>query len=478
MYYIGSIQCDPDFLEHHGILGMKWGQRNGPPYPLTSSDHSAAEKKAGWRKSLTSHGAQRVKNTRQDSHDQKNDTTVEKRVPSAISTYREELEHAIKDLQEKGQKSSHIQKLYGQSWQLDDANFKEYFGQSKETAVKHELDSLVLRQEVAKKAEEDSRMGRFSDSQKILIGCACVIGVLAVGKYAYPVVKDRIMAGKNIVTADEFILKYWAQQTRSGMFNAISQEAFDNMDTSTMFLQKGSDVHRVSKTIGTVLHSDNVYASTLAEDAERYKAILPRLFWRGWNGELPKVGYVNNYKALSDLVSPSEKTRVQEFINLIADQNALNGKSGRELLDAFLDYRDPRKIELKKILQKGFAIFNKEDAFHYVRRGSTDDNLRYLFNPYRRNALSDQELARRAYNIFSTLELKHGSSPLTQAYINRLKAMGYNAIVDDNDRGRLAQLPFIVFNAANNLEFAGADRFVVQDMNRIGVLITDLLNRR
>ncbi len=41
-------------LYHHGILGQKWGSRNGPPYPLGSSDHSSSEKKAGWRKSLNS----------------------------------------------------------------------------------------------------------------------------------------------------------------------------------------------------------------------------------------------------------------------------------------------------------------------------------------------------------------------------------------------------------------------------------------
>ena len=41
-----------DYLEHHGILGQKWGHRNGPPYPLDANDHSAAEKKAGWKKSL------------------------------------------------------------------------------------------------------------------------------------------------------------------------------------------------------------------------------------------------------------------------------------------------------------------------------------------------------------------------------------------------------------------------------------------
>ncbi len=55
IYYIGAIQCTP-YLEHHGILGMKWGKQNGPPYPLDAEDHSKAEKKAGWRKSLGASG--------------------------------------------------------------------------------------------------------------------------------------------------------------------------------------------------------------------------------------------------------------------------------------------------------------------------------------------------------------------------------------------------------------------------------------
>ena len=33
-------------LRHHGILGMKWGKKNGPPYPLGPGDHSAAEEAA------------------------------------------------------------------------------------------------------------------------------------------------------------------------------------------------------------------------------------------------------------------------------------------------------------------------------------------------------------------------------------------------------------------------------------------------
>jgi len=44
-------------LYHHGRPGQKWGQRNGPPYPLGASQISAAEKKVpGWKKSLYADG--------------------------------------------------------------------------------------------------------------------------------------------------------------------------------------------------------------------------------------------------------------------------------------------------------------------------------------------------------------------------------------------------------------------------------------
>jgi uncharacterized protein (DUF342 family) len=32
-------------LQHHGILGQKWGKRNGPPYPLTPQQYTKAERK-------------------------------------------------------------------------------------------------------------------------------------------------------------------------------------------------------------------------------------------------------------------------------------------------------------------------------------------------------------------------------------------------------------------------------------------------
>lgn len=40
-----------DVLIHEGIRGMTWGERNGPPYPLSRKQASLAEKKAGFKES-------------------------------------------------------------------------------------------------------------------------------------------------------------------------------------------------------------------------------------------------------------------------------------------------------------------------------------------------------------------------------------------------------------------------------------------
>ena len=45
IYYVAGIPYT-DELYHHGIIGQKWGEKNGPPYPLGGGDYTEAEMKA------------------------------------------------------------------------------------------------------------------------------------------------------------------------------------------------------------------------------------------------------------------------------------------------------------------------------------------------------------------------------------------------------------------------------------------------
>ena len=67
-----------DELYHHGVLGQRKGVRNGPPYPLSASAHSAAEKKAGWRKSLN--GGNTKKDKYGNLNDRSNNTGYKKQI--------------------------------------------------------------------------------------------------------------------------------------------------------------------------------------------------------------------------------------------------------------------------------------------------------------------------------------------------------------------------------------------------------------
>lgn len=81
-------------LYHHGILGQKWGHKNGPPYPLNSSDHSALEKKMA--KSLKTAERKTARIRRRDARLEKKAAKYDER--SATYHYRSEKNHAKYDL--------------------------------------------------------------------------------------------------------------------------------------------------------------------------------------------------------------------------------------------------------------------------------------------------------------------------------------------------------------------------------------------
>lgn len=97
-------------LYHHGILGQRWGQRNGPPYPLGPGDHSAAEKrknkslgqmfaerkkKKARAKALEKARVQRAKNAeekrKQEEHEANREKVMKSGKASEVLKYKDEM---------------------------------------------------------------------------------------------------------------------------------------------------------------------------------------------------------------------------------------------------------------------------------------------------------------------------------------------------------------------------------------------------
>lgn len=116
-------------MYHHGIFGMKWGKKNGPPYPLKEGAHSASEKKAGWRKSL---------NNKAD-EDAKSNDYVNSRRTDINSMTNEELQSLVNRL--------NLEKRYKDLMKKDyqaGKNFLETSSKVMETLSKVSSSSLTL----------------------------------------------------------------------------------------------------------------------------------------------------------------------------------------------------------------------------------------------------------------------------------------------------------------------------------------------
>lgn len=102
------------YIEHHGIKGQKWGDRNGPPYPLEPSDHSAAEKNAA---RATSGGVYKRKATYGNVQDMSDEEVTKANVRSKLeSNYRSEQAkanaHNIKNTTDASKLSTEELKAY------------------------------------------------------------------------------------------------------------------------------------------------------------------------------------------------------------------------------------------------------------------------------------------------------------------------------------------------------------------------------
>lgn len=171
-------------------------------------------------------------------------------------------------------------------------------------------------------------------------------------------------------------------------------------------IAKNSEIHRMvpkSWADKEREYGGHAYASFLKEDVDHYRKIS-ELFG--------KNSYVDlSFKTKEVLISPSEKRRVDAFVELMKNDTEFN-KSFTKATRNIIVFTP--KSDIKKV------------------------------------GLNDKS-TNKAYDNFAYLLVS--KSELRDPYISKLQKEGYSMVVDDADRkAKLAASPIIIFDRKNSLE--------------------------
>lgn len=202
-----------------------------------------------------------------------------------------------------------------------------------------------------------------------------------------------------------------------GVLNGIPKEEYDRLSTKGQSWVAGAELYRVVSKKNK--NYEDRYVSTNKQDRYNYQV--------GLGTRLLGISKIERHeitlKAVNKLSSPSPKERVDAFIALM-DKPAIqleNGKvvSGREVLK---------------------------------KQGYGDDVKR----------LDATKLGLKYYNEF--LANQFMDTPLNNAYFHEVRSRGYNALIDDNDRGILAKEPLILLNPSGDVKRMSIKPLTKQDV--------------
>lgn len=138
-----DIDSGMEYLEHFGILGMKHGRRNGPPYPLGSGDHSAGEKAAAQAAGVkvgSDSGKGSIENVKKKKSKPKKPLTPEERRAQALEAVskgdKKKITKNMDQLSTDELRDAEARARLKESLSKSDPNYKTKADKEKEEAIK------------------------------------------------------------------------------------------------------------------------------------------------------------------------------------------------------------------------------------------------------------------------------------------------------------------------------------------------------
>lgn len=369
-----------NYLAHHGIKGQKWGVINGPPYPLGSGDHSASEKKAGWRKSLDKKKEKQSKNNA-DNKKSHGATTNFSNSNKSIQSSKDNFE---KELFKKNPNIAMV-----------NPSLKEWAkAHKKEIAI-----GVGIAAGLAVAGIIIYKRGNINP-KKVTSMLETQLGKksLDLSKISETNIKDL----KGFSSNEERFVANWIKADMH-RFDPISQSEFDGLSSDDkVFLNAGQKLYRMSKSEHSNLRDGIEYVS-FGEDRDRYKGFLPNM-WRA-NGYFGNKFYEMELTSLDNIKAPSKKETIEILETVLRDK-----------------------------------VGYKPDVAH---KDALKDFYRYSIN------LIDR------------------SDPISKEILNEVKSRGYNAVVDWNDAGRLADTPLILLNGKGQASVNAVNKLNLRETKEI-----------
>ncbi|QPL14650.1 hypothetical protein SEA_SCHWARTZ33_5 [Gordonia phage Schwartz33] len=232
--------------------------------------------------------------------------------------------------------------------------------------------------------------------------------------------KERKEIIKSYRAAQEEFNRRYAEQ---GAFTSVSEKKYSQLSDEDFVVGKDAVLRRTTKDLAGDAERKITYLSTNEADALIYRGIFPAE--NMGLGNSYKGYYESTYEATTLLKSPSEKKRI----------------------DGYMELMDSPEIKMKN----GETITGRE----YLKRCGLGDTV---------DQLSSKELTLTYYGQFMRTQ-GQPDEPLTTAYFDKMAKQGYTALIDDHNQGFFSKTPIIVLEPYKNIKLKEVKQLTTQDVH-------------